>query len=339
MKLVRALPLVALGLLAASSSAQVVVNEVLYDPAGPDAGLERIELGNVGAQPVSLAGWSLAVCYPGTLQDNRTYWPFPSYVSVPPGGAVTIHWLEAGVDAPGEYYTGLTSQFICVTPAKELSNTMGSVALYDTTNCSLFQSVQNIQDFVQWGGTTYHELHARVAGIWPAAGAVPLVPEGQTIAYDGDGDAPEDWWQDASPTIGLSNVSPGIALTAEFGTGCAGTAGIPTLDSIGGPPALGNQSFQVRLQNALPSAPAVVGLASGTASLPAFGCLIEIDVTTLLLQLGPQTTDASGEALFNLPIPDDFFLLGITFSMQGAVVDPGSPSGIVAFSTGLDASI
>jgi hypothetical protein len=337
MKILRALLAAAVLAPLAAAQIDVVINEVLYDPFGPDAGLERIELKNRGIFGANLSGWSLAVCYPGSLLDNRTYWPFPPNFKIPAGGTVTIHYLEAGIDTSTEFYTDTGAQFICVTPPKPLDDAVGSVALYDTTTCALFSSTLRIQDFVQWGGTTYHELHAQAAGLWPLGGKVPDVPEAHSIAYDGDGDAPGDWWEDASPTLSLDNPYPGIGYTNPYGSGCAGSAGIPVLDWVGGPPAMGNRSFQLRVKNALPGAPAVVALSGSPASFPALGCVIEIDATTLILQLGPKTVDAAGEAYFPLPVPDDLLLLGAPFYFQGAVVDAGAPSGLVAFSTALEA--
>jgi len=46
-------------LFANSAAAQVVINEVLYDPEGPDTGLEFVELMNCGRHGVLLTGWVL----------------------------------------------------------------------------------------------------------------------------------------------------------------------------------------------------------------------------------------------------------------------------------------
>ncbi|MEM7309317.1 MAG: lamin tail domain-containing protein [Planctomycetota bacterium] len=331
----RALPIVASALLASAASAQfdVAISEVLYNPAGPDAGLERIEIRNNDAQEANLFGYALAVCYPGTLIDNRTYWPFPTGFKIPPGGQVVVHYLEDGLDTNTEFYTGSTgAQFICITPPKNLDNQVGSVAIFTTTDCAQFSSSFNILDFVQWGGTTHHEVQAQVAGIWQIGTSVVVYPEGQSLSYDGSGDTPADWWADGSPTLGLYNEFPGNPYAGPYGSGCAGTSGIPALESTGGPPAMGNQTFRMEITNALPGAAAVVGLSSNFASLPIFSCVMEIDPTTLILQLGPSTIDGQGLGTFKLPVPDDPNLLAAPLFLQGAVVDPGSASGIVAFS-------
>jgi hypothetical protein len=190
----------------------------------------------------------------------------------------------------------------------------------------------SIVDFVQWGGTTHHEVQAGAAGIWPFGASFKDVAEGHSIAYDGVGEAPGDYFEDKSPTIGLQNESPGTPFVAPFGAGCAGSSGVPVLDSLGGPPVLGNLSFQMRIQGALVGAPALVALSANTLTLPLFGCTVELDPGALLLELGPKTVDLSGNALFSLPVPDDLSLLGLPLALQGAVVDPASPSGLVAYS-------
>jgi len=54
-------PVMALGLLvfAGAAPAQVVINELLPNPAGDDVGTERIEIYNAGATPVDMTGWAI----------------------------------------------------------------------------------------------------------------------------------------------------------------------------------------------------------------------------------------------------------------------------------------
>jgi hypothetical protein len=53
------LVLAALPLLAAASSAQIVINEIYPDPIGTDDPLERVEIYNAGASPVDVTGWGI----------------------------------------------------------------------------------------------------------------------------------------------------------------------------------------------------------------------------------------------------------------------------------------
>ena len=330
--------LAAAALLGSAASAQfdVVINEVLYDPSGPDAGLERIEIKNNDMQEANLSGYALAICYPGSLLDNRTYWPFGPNFKIPPGEAVTIHYLEDGLDTLTDFYTGASGgQFICVIPPKNLHNDIGSLAIYDTTNCSLFSSFSNIIDFVQWGAPTHHEVQAQVAGIWTAGTWLEDIDEGRVFAYDGDGDTLDDWWTDVSPTFGLYNESPGNPYTVPFGMGCDGVFGTPVLETTGGPPALGNVTFAMKITGGLPGSPAAVAVASNPGTFPIFGCTIELDPTALMFTLPTVTLDGAGVGTFPLPVVDDPNLLGVPVYFQGGVIDPGPPNGPVAFTNGI----
>ena len=301
----------------------------------PTRGLERIEIHNNDIQEANLFGYALGICYPGTLLDNRTYWPFPMGFKIPPGGEVTVHYLESGIDTHTDFYTGSSgSGFLCVTPPKLMDDKIGSVAIFNTTDCVAFSSPLSIVDFVQWGDKTHHDVQAHVAGIWQTGTWVDDFPEGQSMSYDGDGDTPEDWWADKTPTLGLYNEWPGNPYVGPYGAGCAGSSGVPVLSSAGGPPAMGNQTFRLEITDALAGAVALVGLSSNFASLPIFGCVAEIDPTSLILQLGPSIADPTGLATFGLPVPEDPTLLAAPLFLQGAVVDPGSPAGIVALTNG-----
>ncbi len=317
----------------------VQINEVLYNPTGPDAGLQRIELYNADVQEANLFGYTLGICYPGTLLDNRTYWPFPTGFKIPPMGYVTVHYLTDGVDTNFDFFTGTSGAgFTCVTPPKLMDNSEGSVVLFDTTDCAQFSNPVHVIDFVQWGGQTHHDVQAHVAGVWQTGTFVEAFPEGRSMSYDGDGDAVEDWWADKSPTIGLFNGSPGNPFEQNYGAGCAGTPGVPAMATAGGPSAMGNESYKILVEGALAGAPAIVGLGSNNTTLPLFGCTLLVDPATLILQL-VSTVDPGGTATFPLPVPDDLTLLGAPLFLQGVVIDAGSPSGVIAFSDGLNVAI
>lgn len=65
---------VACALTAVPSIAQVVINEVLYDPDGPDTGLEFVELRNCGRLGVSLTGWVLETGNGANPDDWTVEW-------------------------------------------------------------------------------------------------------------------------------------------------------------------------------------------------------------------------------------------------------------------------
>src|SRR3989344_1667125 len=77
--------------------AAVVINEVLFDPAGSDTGLEAIELYNPDGASASLGGWEL---YP----DGIGYFTFPRSFSLPSRAFVTVHLRVSGSDDGANLY-------------------------------------------------------------------------------------------------------------------------------------------------------------------------------------------------------------------------------------------
>lgn len=72
-----------------SARAQVIISEIMYNPAGSDTGTgfnkEWIELYNTGAAAVDLTGWAV-----GDSQDNNWASPFPLGTSIAPGGVLVV---------------------------------------------------------------------------------------------------------------------------------------------------------------------------------------------------------------------------------------------------------
>src|SRR5690606_13864352 len=60
----------------------VMINEILPDPPGADAGLEWVELYNPGPGTVSLGGWAI---HAGTRDFERPTFTIPHGVFLPPG--------------------------------------------------------------------------------------------------------------------------------------------------------------------------------------------------------------------------------------------------------------
>ncbi len=129
------------------------------------------------------------------------------------------YWMCLG---PGQYFRigdntatdvvsgDLTLQpgnFIVISPVTLAApNDAGGLGLYANNNG--FGNAANIRSFVQWGASgNARESVAVEAGIWTAGGFVPNVAEGSSIAYDGEGFTPEDWYEDSTPTLGAGNGS------------------------------------------------------------------------------------------------------------------------------------
>lgn len=323
-----------LGSLSPALGADLVIGEVLYDPAGADAGEERIEIRNAGASAVDTSSWQVCV-NAGAM--NRVYWQMPP-VTLQPGDILVVHWLEDGADTQTDVFTGTSAtNFDCLPPIA-LDDSVGSVSLYENAfNCFAFFDGDLMQDFVQWGGSTFREPVAVSAGIWTTGAAIPLVAEGSSIAHDGEGDDVGDFFEDASPTLGLENSAPGTGTTATYGAGCPGTAGVPAIGSSGGPPVLGNQSFTLEISNGLAGAPTVfaLGLASTQVDLGG-GCDLLVSPVPIFLGVPGSTVDGSGAASGSLPIPDQPSLVGNSVHVQGFVIDSASPHGTAAFTDGLE---
>ena len=178
----------AAALLVSFCTSQVVINEVLYDPAGVDTGEERIELRNIGSAAVDLTGYDL---YP----DGIGYFTFPS-LTLPAGTCCVVHLRQAGSNSASDVYHE--------TPTNNLGNSSGSVALFNSTT----HSSSTLVSFVQWGaGGKAWSSAAVSAGVWTSvADSVGAVEEGHSIEYDGTGIAPSDWFDQSSPTIGSENA-------------------------------------------------------------------------------------------------------------------------------------
>ena len=136
---------------------------------------------------------------------------------------------------------------------------------------------------------------------------------------------------------------PPLATWTTLGAGCAGSAGVPRLQSVANArPVLGT-TFDIELlavpANAL--AAMTIGFSATTwsggalpaslASLGMPGCTLfaspEIPFTT------PAT--AAGRATLSLPLPNVAAFAGIEFFVQGIALDPGTnPLGAVVSNAG-----
>ncbi|HHE64914.1 MAG TPA: T9SS type A sorting domain-containing protein [Bacteroidetes bacterium] len=190
--------LTVLFILETSIVAQVVINEVLYDPSGVDTGNEWIEIKNSGASAVILAGYDINA-------TSGDYYTFPALFTLPAGAFVIVHWRTVGIDDfdfsdnVAHLYTG-TSGYTA-----NMGNTSGWVALFNSTT----HNGGTITDYMEYGagGQTW-EPSAVTAGIWTAGDFAPDVVAAHSLEYDGSGDAGTDWFDQSSPTQGGDNALP-----------------------------------------------------------------------------------------------------------------------------------
>jgi hypothetical protein len=168
------------------------LNEVLYDPEGPDSGREFVELINTGAVPVLLEGWTL-LAGDGARSDLwREVWAGAPGDTIAPGGLFVI----GGRDVPG------------ADSRAELSLQNGP------DGCALHRHGL-VADLVGWGN---HEFGCYYEGS-PAADA----PSGKSLSRRPDGfdtDVNAADLEPRPPSPGEPNaerrrllfVDPGIAL-------------------------------------------------------------------------------------------------------------------------------
>ena len=181
-------------------------------------------------------------------------------------------------------------------------------------------------------------LHVDVEG--GTASATETVSTGTTYTKSHAADLDGNGYPDL---IGLDkangelvvHLSVARALATRFGTGGAGTTGVPSID--GDPPRRG-QPAQVRLSNARPYSPAVLLVSGGaepTPLTPSFDLLVDpghakfCALNTFTNGLGEASAGTS-------EVPNDPAIDGDEFIFQWAIVDPlGVFGGIVAFSEAL----
>ena len=175
----------------------VVINELLIDPSGANQGRTQVELRNLyTGEAVSLAGWKIcfeSITSPGTARC----FAFPAQTSIPAAGFLTVSLNRTAIPKPCEIFTGAF---------QDLEAARGSVSLF----VSLKETDENnLVDYVRWGADPgFGEELAVAAGIWTAGQSVDVTAalDGNSIAYNGEGDVPESYRIDRDPSICKDNV-------------------------------------------------------------------------------------------------------------------------------------
>lgn len=154
----------------------VVIQEVMVDPVGPNAGSQFVELLNATNTPADIGGWMLT--------DGFSSHTFGYGFTLAAGQRVVIHLGAHGVD------TGL-EQF---SPSFNELQAAGAIAL--------LQSGIDLVDFVEWGAINQNfEGVATQLGEWNAGDFVVTPAEGLSMHYDGTANTSAAW-QAANPTPG-----------------------------------------------------------------------------------------------------------------------------------------
>ncbi|OHA09507.1 MAG: hypothetical protein A3B37_00785 [Candidatus Sungbacteria bacterium RIFCSPLOWO2_01_FULL_59_16] len=213
-----------------AASAAVVINEILFDPAGADTGLESIELYNPDAAAQDLSGWEL---YP----DGIGYFIFPNGFSLSPGSFVAIHLRASGTnDAANLYHSS---------PTSNMGNSSGSLALFRPGG----RGAETIVDFVRYHNAAKDppaaerktwESAAVEAGLWVAGELVDVgaLAEGSSIGLSQDGAraGAASWSIFSAPTIGVGNASAPVPPPGGGAPPPASSTSTPIADSGRTPP-------------------------------------------------------------------------------------------------------
>jgi hypothetical protein len=299
--------------LSSVAHAQLEIHEVLVDPVGPNSTNQVVELRNVSGASFTPAGWFVCVPF--------AYAPLPS-IAIPAGGFVRVHVGRPGIDGPADFFLPPTlwMNYRDLQPADTL-------LLYDS---SCFACDGSIRDFVSWGGGTARAQQAVNVLQWTAVGdTVPLPPnEGQTIAYRGNGDTPEAWFRDATPTLGLDNGQDQIV---SLGNACPTSRGLPSLGLVR-PAVDGAIDFAVTVQGGASNGLAafVVGLSGGN-SIPFVGCSIEATPDVVV----PALLDSAGTGQLPLPlVAPGFSIGGASLYFQSIVIDTMASNGLYGATSG-----
>ncbi|MBN1879278.1 lamin tail domain-containing protein [bacterium] len=182
----------------------VVINEILFDPAGTDTGFEFIELYNNSTDPVLLTGFDLK-------PDSSAYYTFPDF-TLQPNAYVVVHVNTSGTDTLTDLYTGVSSN---------MGNSAGFAALFDDVT----HSASTLIDYLEYGagGQTW-ESSAEDAGIWTGGDYIPVPdPEGSSLNLCPNG---ED--RNSSHNWQLDTISEGSANTCSEPTPTPTDTSTPT---------------------------------------------------------------------------------------------------------------
>ncbi len=178
----------------------IVLNEVVYNPRGPEVEGEWIELFNIG-ESVNIGDWTI------TDQDNWIF-QFPS-LAVPRECYIVLH---VGPGIPDSDFSDCVAHLYADKTTPRLNNAGDDLLLQDGQGAAI--------DFFSYGSGS--GLDHPPPGIeWTAPATI--VPEGYSASVfpNGNDEDTQDSWIQSNPSPGetngeLSGVSPDIKLTEVY---------------------------------------------------------------------------------------------------------------------------
>jgi hypothetical protein len=285
-----------------AAQARLRITEVLVDPTGPNAGAQIVEFHHQWNAPLDLTGWHLAGA----------------------GQSVALPSVTLGAEQVCRVFLGVTG---ISDPANIYLPTMPALGSSDALavlSSAATNDPNALVDFVCWGGGQYLAQLAVRAAQWPSTlVSAPVAPEGATLAHFGystfgSQDAPEAWFVDRTPTLGLPNDHGQLF---GRGTGCLNSPNLGLgLARPASRPWIGEQ-FELDAYN-LPFASGTVWLLGGASYtapvlLDAFGmpgCALHVAVAFVVPLASFEST-----ATFIARLPRDPQLTGVEFHAQAFV--------------------
>lgn len=176
-----------------AATSSVVINEVLYDPAGADTGQEWIELYNPGPGAADLGGFELNAA-------SGDYYRFSGMI-LAEKSFLLVRWATAGENSAANLYTGKAGY-------GNMGNSHGWVALFNSST----HSKSTLVDYLEYGeaGQTW-EGAAKDAGLWSSGDFIPTAASGSSLGLKVDGQEANrsaDWQVFTEPSPGRSNGTP-----------------------------------------------------------------------------------------------------------------------------------
>jgi len=178
----------------------LVINEVMYNPAGDDSGNEWIEIFNHSENSIVLTGYDLGIYEEG---GTSAYYTFPTF-TLSANAYVVVHWRATGTNSATDLYTGTSAPF-----DDDMHNSTGYIGLWNSDS----HASATFVDYIEYGaGGQSWESEANTAGIWDTGDYITLVPENRCIgripngASSGyDNNQPGDWTETTNTTQGDVN--------------------------------------------------------------------------------------------------------------------------------------
>lgn len=121
--------------------AQVILTEVMFDPAGPEASDEFVEIYNPGSEPVDLSGWQIG--------DGAGF----DFLAETPGSGLILQAQQYAIILDSDYFADSSTTYNALIPPEALilaidGTTLGSAGLSNST-AEVVMLINAAQDTVQ----------------------------------------------------------------------------------------------------------------------------------------------------------------------------------------------